>query len=374
MNNRDNFNLKFLNKMKIKSILVSMLAVAALASCSNDDGGGSVAPEMGTFEVVLPSVPGTRAVDDVQAPGTVTPTYADVATYLVDGGGNYVKHEWTADEITAKSKRFEQIVKPAKVVVVANKGNIASLPEKTTEAGLKTVMNTLAIENQNSGLAKVTLMGECLAGSFTSETPTDGHTLFKATVALTSLVSRFEVGTVKAGTGLTNIAVQAVYLNYFYNTYEMNTFQGYTQSTWPGDAFTPIWATDAGDADVTSVLNTKCYAYQVFTGNLVPHIIYKVSGEVSEGYKLSDGTTGVFSGKYITVKGFKVGSDALVGTTANAGQYQMKVNEIYKMGLTDGGIVITPEQITPDPEMDKVDLIVEVTVVPWTAQNVTPEI
>lgn len=380
------YKLNFL-KMKIKLILVSMLAVATLASCSKDEGGTPATPEMGNFEVVLPGAIGSRAIEDPKDAGAITPSYNDVTTYLVDIGGNCVKHDWTPEQISAGVKRFEQIVIPKEVIVIANSGNV-TLAVNTTKSDLETTMKTLAIANQNAstfstdgiaGVQRVTLMGSTT--SFTDMgTDTegdDGHHLYETTVTLTSLVSRFEAGTVKGGTGLKSLTVQAVYLNYFYNTYKMDDPQRLTQSDdWTN--FAPDWATDAGSTTVDSGANTKCYAYQVFTGNMVPHIIYKVSGEVDTDYKLSDGTTGVFSDKYITVKGFKVnigGADkALVGTITDAdNQYQMKVNEIYKMGISSP-IEITPEQITPQPEMDKVDLIVTIDVAAWTAQDVTPEI
>ena len=46
---------------------------------------------------------------------------------------------------------------------------------------------------------------------------------------------------------------------------------------------------------------------------------------------------------------------------------------IYKMGLENGGIEITPDKITDNPEKTKIDLIVAVTVADWTVSNVTPE-
>ena len=121
---------------------------------------------------------------------------------------------------------------------------------------------------------------------------------------------------------------------------------------------------------MTSATGTKAYAYQVFSGNVVPHIIYKVSGTVSAGYKLADGTGDAdnstsFTGKYITVKGFR-DSGSLIS--------EIEPHKIYKLGLEDGGIEITPDKITDKPEKAKIDLIVAVSVADWTVANVTPEI
>ncbi|WP_288237842.1 hypothetical protein [uncultured Alistipes sp.] len=331
----------------------------------------------------------TYAVEDPQAAGQITPFYNNVAVYLADAGGNVTYYAWTDAEIKARQKRFEQITEPAQVLVVVNSGSVV-LPTGTvpvselTAAMMKSSVadqnqtaKTLATEDAKGNAAGTynSVQQVMLAGDqsvFTTETADDGHTLKKAAVELSSIVSRFEIGTVKKGTGLDALTVEAVYVNNFLNfnggIYN-STLQNYNEITWPA-TFTPAWATDAYNASVTSVSGTKAYAYQVFSGNVVPHIIYKVSGTVSAGYKLSDGTGDAdnptpFTGKYITVKGFRE-SGTLLSSTAP--------HKIYKMGLENGGIEITPDKITDKPEKDKMDLIVAITVADWTASNVTPEI
>ena len=53
---------------------------------------------------------------------------------------------------------------------------------------------------------------------------------------------------------------------------------------------------------------------------------------------------------------------------------EIEAHKIYKMGLADSGIEITPDKITDKPEKAKIDLIVAVSVADWTVANVTPEI
>lgn len=365
----------------MKSLFVAALATVALASCAKDEPAAAGNNGAKTnFAVALPGAVDTYAVEAPQNAGAITPFYNDVTVYMVDGGGNATSYEWTSAEIKDKTKRFEQIVQPSKVIVIVNKGNVA-LPATATEATLDAALKTLAIANQNKAVQtlaaaddkgnaagdylsvqQVALYGE--QTTFTTETADDDHDLKKAAVELKSLVSRFEVGTVKAGTGLDALTVQNVYINYYYNEYGKTTKTEETEGSWAG-ATIPTWATDAYDTNVTSNAGTKAYAYQVFAGNLVPHIIYKVSGTVTDGYKLSDGSTGNFKDKYITVKGFQNAGVSLTAIGAHL---------IYKMGLENGGIEITPEEITDKPEKSKVDLIVAITVAPWTVENVTPEI
>lgn len=370
-------------KMRMKTLFVAALATMALASCNKDDATNTPAGngEKTNFEVALPGAIDTYAVETPQTAGVITPLYSDVTVYLVDAGDNATAYTWTDEEIKGKSKRFEQITAPAKVIVVVNKG-AATLPQSATMTTLKTALDAIAVADQNKASVsvsaedgkgnvagdyisaqQVTLYGE--QTTFSNETDPDGHTLKKAAVELKSLVSRFEVGTVKAGTGLKSLNVEAVYVNYFYNEYGKTSKQVFAELNWPTTGFTPAWATDNASENVTSQDDTKVYAYQVFAGDLVPHIIYKVGGELEDGYKLADGTEGTFSGKYITVKGFKEN-----GTVIEA----IEAHKIYKMGLTDGGIEITPDEITDKPEKEKIDLIVAVTVAAWTETTITPEI
>ena len=375
---------------KLTKSLCILTALALLAACDKDADSGVQIPAAKTnFEVSLPGALETYGVEDPQAAGQITPYYDNVTVYLVDAGGNATYYAWINDEIKAKQKRFEQITEPAQVLVIVNSGS-AILPTGTvplselTAAMMKSsvvdhnqIARTLAVEDAKGNAAgtynsvqQVMLAGE--QSVFTTETSDDGHTLKKASVELSSIVSRFEIGTVKKGTGLDALTVEAVYVNNFlnFNGGALNsTIQNYNEITWPA-TFTPAWATDSYNAAVTSATGTKAYAYQVFSGNVVPHIIYKVSGTVSAGYKLADGTGDAdnstsFTGKYITVKGFR-DSGSLIS--------EIEPHKIYKLGLEDGGIEITPDKITDKPEKAKIDLIVAVSVADWTVANVTPEI
>ena len=379
--------------MKMKTLFVAALATMFLVACNKDaeptgtpagNGGGKT-----NFAVSLPGAPETYAVEDPQSAGAIVPFYNDVTVYLVDAGNNFVGYAWTDAEIKAREKRFEQITEPVQVIVMVNTG-VATMPTgpisfstfqnavfAISAADQNKAVKTLAAEDSKGNAAgtygpiqQVTLFGE--QGTFTTETPTDGHTLKKAAVELEAMVSRFELGTVKAGTGLDALTVEAVYVNnFFLDAGDASTsVQHFTEGTWPS-TFTPAWATDAYNAAVTSNAGTKVYAYQIFalSTSTIPHVIYKVSGTVSAGYKLADGTGDMdsptaFTDKYITVKGFREGGSLVSG---------LEINKIYKMGLEDGGIAITPDKITDKPEKNKIDLIVGITVADWTSSNVTPE-
>ena len=372
---------------KLTKSLCALTALVLLAACNKDAESGPApgSAEKTNFAVSLPGDLETYAVEDPQAAGQITPFYNDVTVYLLDAGENAVGYAWSDTDIKGRQKRFEQIVEPAGVIVVVNAGS-ATMPTGSLSAtALQNALYTLAISDQNQAaktlatedakgnaagtylsVQQVSLFGE--QSTFTSETSDDGHTLKKAAVELKSLVSRFEVGTVKPGTGLDALSVEAVYLNNFYNNIGLSSAQQFTEGTWP-TTFTPAWATDGYNAAVTSNTGTKVYAYQVFYGDLMPHIIYKVSGTVSAGYKLADGTGDMdnptpFTDKYISIIGYRENGSLIS---------QIDAHKIYKLGLDNGGMEITPDKITDKPEKNKIDLIVAITVADWTVSNVTPE-
>lgn len=374
-------------KKLTKSFCV-LTALALLAACNKDAESGTSAPAAKTnFAITLPGSVETYAVEDPQSAGQITPYYNDVTAYFADAGGNITKvYIWGNEEILAREIRLEQIVEPASVVVLINTGAVSIPTGVSTLAELLEEMKALLIFDQNHPVytvastdgkgnaagdylpvQQVTLCGE--QSVFTSEASDDGHTLKKAAVELGALVSRFEVGTVKPGTGLDALTVEAVYINNFNNNLGGTSTTAFTEASWPS-TYSPSWATDAYSAAVTSNAGTKVYAYQVFSGHLIPHIIYKVSGTISAGYKLADGTGDAdnptpFTGKFITVTGFKEN-----GVSLSA----IEPHKVYKMGLENGGIEITPDKITDNPEKNKMDLIVAITIADWTTANVTPEI
>ena len=373
---------------KLTNSLCALVALVLLASCNKDADPGASAPAAKTnFAVSLPGNLETYGVEDPQAAGQIAPYYNDVTAYFADAGGNITKiYIWGNEEILAREIRLEQIVEPASVIVLINVGTVSVPTGVSTVAELLEEMMAIRIFDQNHSVytvaspdgkgnavgdylpvQQVTLCGE--QSVFTSEVSDDGHTLKKAAVELGSLVSRFEVGTVKPGTGLDALTVEAVYINNFNNNLGGTSTTAFTEASWPS-TYSPSWATDAYNAAVTSAAGTKVYGYQVFSGNLIPHVIYKVSGTVSAGYKLADGTGDAdsptpFTGKFITVTGFKENGVSL-STIAP--------HKIYKMGLESGGIDITPDKITDKPEKTKTDLIVAITIADWTTTNVTPEI
>ena len=106
--------------------LCALTALAVFAACGKDaDPGVSAGGETTNFEVSLPGVLETYAVEDPQGAGQIAPYYDNVIIYLMDAGGNATGYAWTDAEIKAKQKRFEQIAEPVRAFVYVNTGSVS---------------------------------------------------------------------------------------------------------------------------------------------------------------------------------------------------------------------------------------------------------
>ena len=116
---------------------------------------------------------------------------------------------------------------------------------------------------------------------------------------------------------------------------------------------------NVNNASVSLSPTSSVYAYHVFAGSNIPHVIMLVKGE----YTVADASGNKYFLGYVTFNKFNDGSSDISTITANT---------IYKMGVGATGITINAEDITEDPEMAIFDLGISVTTTAWTVMNVTP--
>ena len=99
----------------------------------------------------------------------------------------------------------------------------------------------------------------------------------------------------------------------------------------------------------------------MFAGEHIPQLILLVRGKYATGY-FNDASDEYFFG-YVTFTKFIEGSTEIG---------KVEANTIYKIGVGTTGIVITPDIITPKPNLEDIDLGINVLVTPWTEKTVTP--
>lgn len=380
----------------------AMLAAAALMTgvtgCSNDDNVGE-GPGNGdaTLVIKLPSnvVPGSRAVEDPVAGGSDVKTALNsVTVFLLNGNSVVSRDEFDNDEITAGYKRLEQVSATInRVILIAN----ASSTDKIAFEGygnasviLSHAYSTASQNVSNDGIKNKVLVGDATTTGGTDPGTSDpnhesGHTYMEADVTLDAITARFEIGAVKAGTGVAEVELLGVWINKFYEDGSLanvtnegsdasywnttpSTFAGggsFTDVDWGNSVTVPAWVDpvyydDASD-DVEIDVDSKVYAYQVFAGENIPQLILLVRGKYATGY-FNDASDEYFFG-YVTFTKFIEGSTEIG---------KVEANTIYKIGVGTTGIVITPDIITPKPNLEDIDLGINVLVTPWTEKTVTP--
>lgn len=375
-----------MKKKFLKWVLISLVLLLTVTVCRNENQSGKVSAEEtieamekeGALEIMLLPVAKNFSMEGIH-PSTALHYVKDVTVYLKYATGSFVTYAWTSAEIATKRKFIPATGIPDLLFVAVNGETLANGQFANT-AELNAAYNPITIESQN---IPVTLNASDVNGNlagtygtsqtvmiFGDTTTTTPHPVLnnmrQAAVELSSAVARFELGKLQAAdpTQLTSVTIDAIYANNYHPTLSKDTTVSIDEFAWetnkPADGH---WAKTLGNDDlVTSNAGTMCYAFQIFP-DLVPHFIYKISGTLAPGVKLDDGTTGNFSGKYVTITGFS--------ELSNSPPVR---HNIYKVGLTAGGIAIGVNNITDLPYVDGKALEVMVTIAPWNEQTITPEI
>ena len=365
----------------MKKILLATMAIATLfASCSKEP-----AIEQTGDNVIVVSLPDNvvdaRTVEAQQTTGA-TITLSTVTVFLLNGDNVSRVEEFDGTDISAKKKRIEQVASGVnKVIVVANIPSTIAATVKALTSGLAIEKYAYTIASQNTGIATVTRMGSGVPTTVGDPTP-DGHDYKAVSVELTPLTARFEIGAVKAGTNVTSVSLVGVWINNYYTngskaTVKLHDKDDAVWATSPATTGAPILALpgsismtnaytettyyNANSASVTLSAGSQVYAYHVFAGANIPHLIMLVKGE----YDVADASGNKFFLGYVTFNKFLNSGSPIAAINANT---------IYKMGVGVEGITINAEDITEKPEMSPFDLGITVTTTPWTVMNVTPNV
>lgn len=388
--------------MKTKIFLLTTVLIAgSLAACDKNDDSKTSRPEgEQTLVVQLPrellNLPETRAIEDPQQQGKTT--VDDVTVFLMIGETVHQGTTHTPGEFTSGYIRYEQVPGNINnVIVVVNKVG-EEIKDLKTATAIRKYAYTVASQHLKTGLSGRTLMGE--GAPVTAQDPNPHpdtnppHEYKKASVDLHALTSRIEVGAVKMGTGLADLKLLAVYINNYYPTYAKSSVirnvgtdpvWGVTNSNpsqQPGvptkDVIGNITINPAAYSELTYVnkaddtkvyLNdaSKAYAFHTFSGN-VPHLILLVKGEYAPGsYEITDdGDHLKYFYGWVTYTKFKISEDTYADP--------FLPNKIYKMGVGATGITINHTDIFPEPEITPYDLGIQIEVLDWTPQVVTPEL
>lgn len=286
--------------MKLKSLLVSLLAVSALVACNKENDGGAAAPTDGNGISVTVSIKssGTRAVTDAFTSETDI-TVDEITVYFTNGAnGNIVDTKTFSPEEIKAGKAVFHGINPSSThaVVVANANSLLS-PVPTSVSELNNITLTMA-SMQN--LTAVPLKSDVspLVENTGHVAPEDGSeddvTVDYRKVELTvgPVLARIEIGGTLTMTATGSNAEGVFAYSQFTpeyvglnGLYENGKLGGTTdgslitandnQTGFPVVGTTPAWMYDAFDttdkqdmiaADGNAVALSKVYAYNVMPG------------------------------------------------------------------------------------------------------------
>ena len=365
--------------MKVKNLFFSMLALVALASCSNDDDANKAGSESNLLLKLTYADPMSKAIGDPVANNT-EPDFETVTYKLLVG--NTVRKTGTITKTEA---------------VAAGGYTIADVPDNVNKVQIVTgkaagEVSGSSYTDYNTADADVAVANIQLSGEGVVEddNPSDG--IKEATVNLVANVARFEVfGKIEPATTVgekpnlyRKVEVVGVYCNNFYNTMGNVNVTNLNFTPMGGDWTTgyPAGMSDQGLTDIEDENGiSKCAAYQVFpvpnatvSGvDHMPHIILKMKVTTRN----HEGTETTAEDRYFTIK--KYNTDSYGG---NADLTTVEGSKIYKLNIAGLAAKFNepndkpdPEDPTdPNPEQENSDLQLTVTVVKWTQQNIFPNI
>ena len=352
----------------------------------------------------------TRAVEAPVAPFNVLTNdggiskLANAEVFLINASGKVVMQKsFDAADIADGYKRIEQVdASVNKVIAIANVPayDLAAVKALSTYGDIMAYRFTGA--SQNPGLEGAGIEGLTLMGESTTALVFDTDVYKEATIVLSALTARFEIGTVVPGNGLKSIELVGVWINNVYTNSQKDQliYNGAFDAAW---TTTPSAGTDfsdygdlsnidlayneypyyfnKGSEEVNEGADSKVYAFNIFSVDndkyeQLPHIVLLVKGEYGMDDPDNPGTkigSGLFFLQWVTFRNYFF-------MNAPYTLDKFMPNVIYRVGLggTTGdqnGIIIDADLLRPTPEMDDFDLgICVTTIAPWWVQMVYPSL
>lgn len=343
--------------MKIKSLLVAMMALATMASCSNEDDATSV-ENSGTPKSVRLSLDyaSTRAIGDPATAGRPTLTdiyvlaYEDVACTKLQQTIALTTEQAAALTTADGSVTVAIPAKAMGIKMIANNGKTTAIPDPIVSYQGKNIKTEIPYVGQ-------------------SEKGVEGTELnYTAAITIAPQVARVEVSGIINATDAANgctVTIDGVYMNkYMANLssptamVSLTSANGTTINNATGGMFDLSTATDWSSA-FTAKTPTKCAGYQLFAGSYAVALAVTVTPDATK-YPGAAAEKG-----FVVIKKF-TGVDNLVAS------------KIYKLNLTASGLEgefhYPDTPVTPDPSGEQKTVNVNVTVTEWTAVDVTPEL
>ncbi len=406
--------------MMKKIFNLALIAGAALSTsltgCSKETSEEAGSKDEKTVMFQMQHVDGTRAVSTHVADQTAV-TITKAYVYFVDGDLKITERV----ELVAGNGAYDSALKTVGMAAAEAVGGtaITSVPGSTRNVyiignypgtwpvkgeflnPLLTDATTLALASQydstNGGVGKVTLFGTTASGALTTVDASQNK--YSASITVAPVAARMEIGSINAvapATGdwvIKSFSIKGIYMNNYYPTMSLDgsaaaaiVFNGTDKAKYNGAAagssyiaLSKILA-DYTAADIVAqatampsyapkaaaVAATDVWAYNllapVATGTAMSHIVIHLTDVVlkdKNGVEADDAAT--YAGdQYLTIRNIFV-DGATTPLAALAQGYVYRLN---------GGLNFTQHDLTPNPEMNTIDIQVSVEFLKWKAKEV----
>lgn len=365
--------------LKFKHIAIALVALLlGFASCSSENDGPVAGDNLRTVFLKINNQPVTYAVS---SPQTATPvTFTSGNLYFTNSAGNILKHYTISDaETTDTNIQMSELSNagaaitnlPLEVTGVYVVGNTKDLPQTGPISG---VQGKLLHVTSQTNIETVNLYGKQ-----TTLTPA-GENKFRATVSLTPIISRIELGEIKAGGTIESFDVAGIFIDNYYeeatvdgqvgdvvsNSTETTSFTD-NSTEYPKKLYPAIydWYADGLKSvnKTAAPANGNIWAYNLFAGNSVPRMIIRLAN-----IEVSEGSTPINGDRFITIKGFKHNGVSLS---------RLEAGKVYRLGAGvdgEGKIEIDDEDVQETPNISTIDVSVSIELAKWELVDVTPDI
>lgn len=360
---------------QLKIFLVAVLALmVGLSSCSNDkQDEPAKADKSLQLKLITKATDGTRSITDPVADETEV-TFTSGMLYCVSSADLITKYytigtdgDIKLSELTSTDGKTLTNVPghTSKVMIV---GNVDGLPTSGSITAIKGEL--LGVNSQTDSEGGIT--AAALFDKQPLVNPTAEGKPYTASLDLKPTISRIEISDITGSGNITSFKVDGIFINNFYikapisgdHDTEHLTNYGSDVNKYPHDEFPKSLydyktaAPGIGSLDGLKFAPEagKVWAYNMFAGSPVPHIIIRLSAVTAKDI--------VFTGdQYITIRTY-------TNTETDKAVKTFEPGKNYKIGA--GIFTFDEDDLTPEPESKTKDVEVKVTLLTWKDVNVKP--
>lgn len=356
--------------MNLKKLTLGLAIVATLASCAKKEEGVEVAKFNSLSLKIDGAEAATRALTNKHTSQQLKPTLSTATLNL------FTSADAILSTVVLNSTQINEAISSTGTVV--NVSGSSAKVSMTANAVEGTHVRDYQVDKSIEKLP--------LRSTKASITSLDGQGSAEIT-DLKPAVARLEIEGAITGTGYTSIEVEAIYINNFYKEFNLVTgtpsslvfnanaalnewVKNYASSK-DGDKMTTSTGFDTSAATPnTGIPAGKVDAYNIFpslatANDDTPHVILKLKLTTKKGKVKND--------RILTIKKFTDGSDSPI-TEFEAGKvYTLNLSSLNDNFKENPGDPENPEDPSDDqPEADKIELTVKVTVTNWTETTIKP--